>query len=166
RRIQAHRQGRQGGLDPRLLQSGDGRHRQADRRRQVRDRRHRREAPERRPRRPDRRHRQGAGGDRVQHGRHDHHGQRELPAHARLHAGRDQGQAPQHVRRDVRAREPGLSRVLGGAEPGRVPGGRIQAHRQGRQGSLHPGVLQSDLRSQRQAVQGRQICLDRDRGAA
>ena len=41
---------------------------------------------ERRPRRPDRRDRQGAGGDRVQHGRHDHHRQREFPRRDRLFA--------------------------------------------------------------------------------
>ncbi len=38
------------------------------------------EAADRRPRRPDRGDRQVAGGDRVQHGRHDPHRQRELPA--------------------------------------------------------------------------------------
>ena len=43
------------------------------------------------------------------------------------------------------------------AQPRRISGRRIQADRQGRQGSLDPGVLQSDPRSQRQAVQGRQI---------
>ena len=57
----------------------------------------------------------------------------------------------------VRARRRGLPRILGGAQPRRISGRRIQADRQGRQGSLDPGVLQSDPRSQRQAVQGRQI---------
>ena len=72
RRIQADRQGRQGDLDPRLLQPDPRRQRQAVQGCQVRHRRHRAEAASRRHRRPDRRHRQVAGGDRVQHGRHDH----------------------------------------------------------------------------------------------
>ena len=50
-----------------------------------------------------------------------------------------------------------VSRVLGQAQPRRIPGRRIQAHRQGRQGSLDPGFLQPDPRPQRQAVQGRQV---------
>ena len=42
--------------------------------------------------------RQVAGRDRIQAGRHDHHGQRELPEDARLLAGRNQGPAPPDVR--------------------------------------------------------------------
>ncbi|MGY4600019.1 PAS domain S-box-containing protein [Bradyrhizobium sp. GM22.5] len=59
-----------------------------------------------------------------------------------------------------------LSRVLGGAQPRPVSGGRIQAHRQGRQGGLYPGLLQSDHGSQRQAVQGREICDRRHEAGA
>ena len=44
-----------------------------------------------------------------------------------------------------------------GAQSRRVPGGRIQADRQGRPGGLDPGLLQPDPRSQRQAVQGGEI---------
>ena len=101
--------------------------------------------------------RQIAGRDRIQHGRHHHRRQPELPQDGRLLAGRDPRPAPQHVRRSVGARRRGLPRILGGAQPRRISGRRIQADRQGRQGGLDPGVLQSDPRSQRQAVQGRQI---------
>ena len=51
----------------------------------------------------------------------------------------------------------GIPGVLGGAQPRRIPGRRIQADRQGRQGGLDPGFVQPDPRPQRQAVQGRQI---------
>ena len=98
RRIQALRQGRQGGLDSRLLQSDPRRHRQAVQGGEIRLRRHRAEAEDREFRRPDRGDRQVAGGDRVQHGRHGPDRQRELPRRARLFAGRDPGQASQHVR--------------------------------------------------------------------
>ncbi len=49
--------------------------------------------------RQDRGDEQGAGGDRVQPGRHHHHRQRQLPRRGGLFARRDQGQASQHVRR-------------------------------------------------------------------
>ena len=52
---------------------------------------------------------------------------------------------------------PGLPRILGKPQPRPVPGGGIQAHRQGRPRNLDPGVLQSDPRPQRQAVQGGEI---------
>ena len=45
--------------------------------------------------------------------------------------GRNPGQASQHVRRSVRARRRGLPRILGGAQPRRISGRRIQADRQG-----------------------------------
>ncbi len=50
------------------------------------------------------------------------------------------------------------------SEPGQVPGRRISAHRQGRQGDLDSGDLQSRARLQRQAVQGREV-RDRHHGA-
>ena len=53
--------------------------------------------------------------------------------------------------------------VLGRPQSGRVPGGRVQADRQGWQGSLDSGLLQSDPRPQRQAVQGRQVRLGHHR---
>ena len=99
-----------------------------------------------------------AGRDRIQARWHDHHRQRELPERARLFARRDQGQASQHVRRAEGARQRRLPGVLGEAQSRRVPGGRVQADRQGRQGSLDPGVVQSDPRRQGQAVQSRQVC--------
>ena len=58
-----------------------------------------------------------------------------------LHARRNPGQASQHVRRAGRARQRGLPRVLGATQPRRKPVGRIQADRQGRQGSLDPRLL-------------------------
>ena len=70
-RVQALRQGRQGGLDPRLLQSDPRRRRQAVQGGEVRLRHHRAETEEREFRRPDRSDRQVAGGDRVRHGRQD-----------------------------------------------------------------------------------------------
>ena len=45
------------------------------------------------------------------------------------------------------ARRRRLSRILGGSEARRIPGGRIQADRQGRQGRLDPGDLQPGARS-------------------
>ena len=106
---------------------------------------------------PDRGDRQVAGGDRVRHGRQGADREREFPRRARLFARRDPGQASQHVRAAGRARQRGLSRVLGQPEPRRIPVGRISARRQGRQGDLDPGLLQSDPRPQRQAVQGGEI---------
>ena len=55
----------------------------------------------------------------------------ELPQDGRLHARRDPRPASQHVRRSVRARRRGLPRILGGAQPRRISGRRIQADRQG-----------------------------------
>ena len=56
-----------------------------------------------------------AGRDRIQHGRHHRHRQRQFPRRDGLFAGRDPGQAPQHVRDAGRPRQRGLSRVLGQA---------------------------------------------------
>ena len=70
-----------------------------------------------------------------------------------------QGKHHQHVRGAGRARQRGLPRILGEARPRRIPVGRIQAFRQGRQGGLDPGVLQSDPRRRRQAVQGGEVRL-------
>ena len=155
--IQALRQGRQGGLDPRFLQSDPRRCRQALQGGEVRHRCQRTEAQEREFRGSDRGDRQVAGGDRVQHGRHGAQCQREFPGHARLFARRDPGQAPQHVRGARRAQQRGLSRILGEPQPRRISVGRIPAARQGRQGSLDPGLLQSDPGPERQAVQGGEI---------
>ena len=85
------------------------------------------------------------------------HRQREFPEGARLHARRDQRPASRHVRRAGLSPERGISRVLGKARARRVRRQPVQADRQGRQGDLDPGQLQSDPRCQRQAVQGRQI---------
>ena len=97
-RIQAVRQGRQGSLDSRLLQSDPRRDRQAVQGGEVRHRRQRAETEDREFRRPDRGDRQVAGGDRVRHGRQGADRERELPRRARLFAGRNPGQASQHVR--------------------------------------------------------------------
>ena len=56
-----------------------------------------------------------------------------------------------------------LSRILGAAQPRRIPVGRIQADRQGRQGGLDPRFLQPGARRKRQAVQGREVRHRRDR---
>jgi methyl-accepting chemotaxis protein len=64
-------------------------------------------------------------------------------------------QASQHFHAAGRARQRGLSRVLGEAEPRRISGRRVQAHRQGRQGGLDPRVVQSDAGRDRQAVRRR-----------
>ena len=48
-------------------------------------------------------------------------------------------------------------RVLGQPQSRRIPGRRIQAHRQGRPRGLDPGVLQPDPGRQRQAGQGHQV---------
>ena len=145
-RIQADRQGRQGSLDPRLLQPGARREGQAVQGGEIRHRRDRAEAFERRPRRPDRRDRQVAGRDRIQHGRHHHRRQPELPQDGRLRAGRDPGPASQHVRRSGRARQRGLPRILGGAQPRRISGrpntsGSARAAR--RSGSRRPTIRSS-----------------------
>ena len=55
------------------------------------------------------------------------------------------------------AQSPDYRAVLGEARPRRVRRRPVQADRQGRQGGLDPGQLQSDPRRQRQAVQGRQV---------
>ena len=60
----------------------------------------------------------------------------------------------------------GVQGVLGQAQPRRVPGGGIQAHRQGRKGSLDSGLLQSDLRRERQALQSGQVRHRCDRAEA
>ena len=133
---------------------------------QVRHRYHRAEDPGHGRRRQDRGDRSGPGGDRVQPRRHHRHRQRQLPEGDGLHAGRDPGQAPQHVRRAGDARQRRLSRVLGRAQSRRIPGRRIQADRQGRQGSLDSGDLQPDPRRERQAVQGGEIRHRRHRAEA
>ena len=54
--------------------------------------------------------------------------------------------------------ERGLPRSSGtSSSRGEYDAGRVQADRQGRQGDLDPGQLQPDPRSQRQAVQGREV---------
>ena len=64
----------------------------------------------------------------------------------------------------ARARQRGLPRVLGKAQPRRKPVGRIQADRQGRQGSLDPRLLQPGARREGQAVQGGEIRHRRHQG--
>ncbi len=56
-----------------------------------------------------------------------------------------------------RARERGLSRILGQAQSRRIPGRAVQAVRQGRPRNLDPGVLQSDPRCRRQAGRRHQV---------
>ena len=71
---------------------------------------------------------------------------------------RNPGPASQHVRRGQgNSRAPAYRQFWEALDRGEYQAGRIQARRQGRQGSLDPGELQPDLRSQRQAVQGRQV---------
>jgi len=98
------KQGRQGGVDSRLLQSDPRRRRQAVQGREIRLRRHRGQTDSGQLRRADRGDRQIAGGDRIQHGRPCADGQREFPWRARLFARRDQGQAsqPVHAARSAR----------------------------------------------------------------
>ena len=67
------------------------------------------------------------------------------------------GRQPQHLRRARPARQPRLCPLLGGAAPGRVPGGAVQAHRQGRPGDLDRGLLQPHPRCRRQGHQGGEI---------
>ncbi len=107
--------------------------------------------------RPARGHQQSPGGHRVRPRRHRHHGQRELPQGAGLSPGGNQRPAPQHVCRSGLPRERGIQAVLARPQRRQIPGRGIQAHRQGRQGSLDSGLVQPDLRSRRQAVQGRQV---------
>ena len=56
------------------------------------------------------------------------------------------GQASQHVRRAGDAGKRRVQGVLGEAQTRRISGGRVQALRQGWQGSLDPRELQSDSR--------------------
>ena len=77
---------------------------------------------------------------------------------ARLHAGGSARQASQHVRRAGLRPQPRVRQaVLGKARPRRIRRRPLQADRQGRQGDLDSGELQRDPRSQRPAVQGREI---------
>src|SRR5262245_48294401 len=73
----------------------------------------------------------------------------------RLFTWRDPREAPQHVHAAGRSRQRRLSRILGRAEPRRIPGRRIQADRQGRQGNLDPGFLQSNSGRKGHAVRRR-----------
>ena len=91
--------GGQRNLDPGFLQSDPRCQGQAGRGHQVRHRHHRAEDPEHGRRRQDRGDEPGPGRDRIQHGRHHRHRQREFPRRDGLLARRDPGQAPQHVRR-------------------------------------------------------------------
>jgi len=68
----------------------------------------------------------------------------ELPQRARQFARRNPGQASQHVRDARRAGHRRLSRVLGQPQSWRVSDGGIPARRQGWQGCLDSGLLQSD----------------------
>ena len=86
RAVQAHRQGRQGNLDPGELQPDPRQQRQAVQGGEVRHRHHRAEDAQRRFRRPARGHRQGAGRDRVHARRQDHRRQRQFPQDAGLYA--------------------------------------------------------------------------------
>ena len=167
RRIQAARQGRPRDLDPGVLQSDPRRGRQAGEGRQVRDRHHRAENPQPRGCRQDLRDRPRPGRDRVQSRRHHHHRQREFPQRARLSRSTEiQGKHHSMFVGAGRARQRGLSRVLGQAQPRRIPVRRVQAYRQGRQGGLDPRLLQSDPRRERQAVQGGEIRDRRQRAEA
>ena len=120
--------------------------RQAGQGGQVRHRYHRRQARGRRFRRPARRHRQGAGGDRVRARRHRSRRQRELPRRARLYPGRDQGPAPQPVRRARLPRQRRLPRVLGRrSAAASIDAGQYKRIGKGGR-SLDPGLLQPDPR--------------------
>ena len=132
--VQAHRQGRSRGLDPGQLQPDLRPQRQSVQGREVRHGCHGDEAQERRLPGADPGHLQGPGGHRVQHGREHHHGQRQLPEDARLFPGRGQGPASRHVCRAFVPLERGVQAVLARPERRAIPGGRVQAHRQGRAG--------------------------------
>ena len=75
RRREENDQAREGHLGRILLHARNWHRRQALQSRQRAPRCHTADAGQHRLPRPDHSHRQGASGDRVQHGRHDHHGQ-------------------------------------------------------------------------------------------
>ena len=156
-RLQADRQGRQGGVDPRRLSPGDQRRRQGRQGRQHRQRHHRRQKRSDGEQRQDRRHLARPGDRRVRTRRRDPLRQRELPPPGRLRPRGDPGQAPQHAGRPGLREFAGIPGVLGEAEERRMRRRRVQAHRQGRPRSLDPGFLQSDLRPQQARDQGGQV---------
>ncbi len=155
--VQAHRQGRQGSLDPGELQPHPRWQRSPLQGGEVRHRHHCRQITGRRLRRPAGRSEQGAGRHRVHAGWHHPHGERELLQDHGLLAGGDPRQAPQHVR-GVRCRaDAGVPQFLGEARSRRIRRRPVQAPGQGRQGGLDPGFVQPHPRHERQAVQGGEV---------
>ena len=108
-------------------------------------------------RRLDRRNLALTGGHRVQTRRHHPRRQREFLRDARLQPRRDQGPQPQPLRHGRLPSLVRLSRLLGQAERRPVRRRQVPARRQGRQGSLDPGLLQPDHGRRRQGRQGRQV---------
>ena len=98
------------------------------------------------------------GGDRVQARRHDHHRQRKFLEDARLHAGGSSAASITACSSSPPTRAaPSIGSSGKSLAAANSTAGRVQADRQGRQGDLDPGELQRDPRSQRPAVQGREI---------
>jgi methyl-accepting chemotaxis protein len=102
-------------LDRGVLQSDLRCQGQAGQGHQVRHRHHRAKDPKHGRRRQDRGDQPRPGRDRIQHGRHHRHREREFPRRDGLFARRDSRQASQHVRHAGRSRQRGLSRILGQA---------------------------------------------------
>ena len=114
-------------------------------------------------RRQDRGDRSRAGRDRVQARRHNRRPPtRTSWAPSATRSDEIQGKHHSMFMPQADARQRRLPRILGRAEPRRIPGRRIQADRQGRQGNLDPGLLQPDSRREGQAVRRRQIRHRRD----
>ena len=132
----------------------------------ARDRHHRGETQERRIRRQDQCDLARSGGHRIHACRRNHHRQREFPEHSRLSSRGNQGPASSHLRRAGLRAILRLSGVLEETEPRRIYRGRVQAHRQGRQGGLDSGLLQPDFRPEQQGDEGRQIRDRRHRAVA
>ena len=156
-RIQAHRQGRQGSLDPRHLRAAARQGGPRFRRDQVRGGHHRACPAQRRHRRAVVRAAQDSGGDRVRTRRPHRHRQREFLAHDGLYARGNPGTPPRDLHRSRRAEFPGIPHVLGAVAQGRVSGRTVQAPWQGRARGLDPGRLQPHPRHERQALQGREV---------
>ena len=101
--------------------------------------------------------RQVAGRHRIRPRRPGADRERELPGTARLQRRGNPRPSSQHVRRARLCQQPGVPAILGETGARRVRCGPVQAARQGGPGGLDPGQLQSDPRSQQQAVQGGEI---------
>ncbi len=156
-RVQAHRQGRTGSLDPGVLCPGSRPGREADHDRQDRHRHHGAESAPPRPRRSDRRPSPLARArDRLRARWDDPERQPELPRRGRLQRGRDRRPPPWRVRHGSGAVQRGLSRVRRRwhAANSSPPSNRRSEKAAG---NLDPGDLQPDQRRQWSAHQGGQV---------